>query len=336
MVLVLSVVDFCHTELEGPDRDHGRPAFPGTTGPTFQSAPECILGGMDDDPRRELAEFLKARRTRLRPEDVGLEPGPRRRVSGLRREEIALLAGVSSDYYQRMEQGRDVRPSEQVLEALARALNFSAEESRHLYALAAAARRPVDRRQRRAPEVVPATTLRLLRTMTAPTMVVGRHLDVLAWNPLAGALLGELTALPPPERNMLWLLLQPGADLTCPDRASTVGELTAMLRTAVASDPNHPRALSLVGELAVNSDEFRTLWGRHDIEETTRGRMRIIHPLVGELNLDWDAYRLPGASPGLMIVAYTAEENSPDSERLQLLARLVDTPSPAAVPVEQS
>ncbi|SDT54250.1 helix-turn-helix transcriptional regulator [Actinoplanes derwentensis] len=288
---------------------------------------------MDDDPRRELAEFLKARRTRVRPEDVGLEPGPRRRVSGLRREELALLAGVSADYYQRMEQGRDVRPSEQVLDALARALNFSAEETRHLHTLATAARKPVPRPRRRTPETVLPTTLRLLRTMTAPAVVVGRHLDVLAWNPLAGALLGDLSPLPPSARNMLWLLLQPGADLTCPDRAATVGELTAMLRTAVAADPGHPRALELVGELAVHSTEFRTLWARHDIEETTRGRMRVVHPLVGELHLDWDAYRLPGAAPAPMIVAYTAEEGSPDSERLRLLAQLVDTPAPAAVPV---
>jgi transcriptional regulator with XRE-family HTH domain len=287
-----------------------------------------ILGRMDD-PRRELAEFLKARRKRVRPQDVGLESGPRRRVPGLRREELALLAGVSADYYQRMEQGREVRPSDQVLDALARALKFSAEETRHLHLLAAAARKPA-RRRSRTPEVVPPTTLRLLRTMTSPALVVGRHLDVLAWNPLAAALLGDLTDLPQPARNMLWLLLQPGADLACPDRAATVGELTAMLRTTVAADPGHPRAVELVGELAVHSVEFRTLWGRHDIEETTRGRMRVVHPLVGELTLDWDAYRLPGTAPGPMIVAYTAEEGSPDSERLQLLARLVDTPAPEA------
>ena len=286
---------------------------------------------MTDDPRRELADFLTARRTRVRPEDVGLEPGPRRKVPGLRREELALLAGVSSDYYQRMEQGRDVRPSEQVLDALARALNFSAEETRHLHALAAAARTPA-RRRSRAPEVVPPTTLRLLRATTAPALVVSRYLDVLAWNPLAGALLGDPGAAPRRERNMLWLLLRPGADLTCPDRAATVGELTAMLRTAVAADPGHPRALELVGELAVHSLEFRTLWGRHDIEEATRGRMRVVHPLVGELALDWDAYRLPGAAPGPMIVAYTAEEGSPDAERLQLLARLVDTPEASSRP----
>lgn len=294
-----------------------------------------ILGRMDDGPRRELAEFLKARRTRIRPQDVGLEAGPRRRIAGLRREELALLAGVSADYYQRMEQGRDVRPSEQVLDALARALTFSVEETRHLHTLAAAARKPA-RRRPHPPEVVPPTTLRLLRTMTTPAVVVGRHLDVLACNPLGAALIGDLTTVPRAARNMLWLLLQPDADLTCPDRAATVGELTAMLRTSVAADPGHPRAVELVGELAVHSAEFRTLWGRHDIEETTRGRMRVLHPLVGELSLDWDAYRLPGTTPGPMIVAYTAEEGSPDSERLQLLAQLIDPPTPATAPAGRS
>jgi transcriptional regulator with XRE-family HTH domain len=303
-------------------------SFLGQPDPPSVSPPPRILAGMKDDPRRELAEFLKARRTRVRPEEVGLEAGPRRRVTGLRREELALLAGVSSDYYQRIEQGRDVRPSEQVLDALARALTFSAEETRHLHRLAAAARKPSRRPRQHAPERVPPTTLRLLGTMTGPTLVVGQHLDVLAANPLADAVLGDLTDLPQPERNLLWLLCQPSADLTCPDRAATVGELTAMLRTAVAADPSHPRAVELVGRLAVHSAEFRTLWGRHDIEETTRGRMRVIHPMVGEMNLDWDAYRLPGTSPGPMIVAFTAPEGGADSERLQLLARLIDTPAP--------
>ncbi|SOE66236.1 Helix-turn-helix domain-containing protein [Streptomyces sp. OV198] len=281
------------------------------------------------DPRRELGEFLRTRRTRLRPEDVGLEPGPRRRVAGLRREELALLAGVSSDYYQRMEQGRDVRPSEQVLDALARALDFSAEETRHLHSLAAAARTPAGRPRHHAPEEVPPTTLRLLRTMTSPSVVVGRFLDVLAWNPLAGALLGELTQRPRSERNLLSLLLHPEADRTCPDRAATVAELVAMLRTQVAAEPGHPRAVELVGELAVRSDEFAGLWARHDVAETTRGRMRVRHPLIGELNLDWDAYPMPDAT-GPVLIAFTAEEGGPDAERLQLLAGLLVAPGPAA------
>jgi len=255
----------------------------------------------------------------VRPQDVGLEPGPRRRVAGLRREELALLAGVSTDYYQRMEQGRDVRPSEQVLDALARALDFSAEESRHLHGLAAAARTRTRPPREDAPEVVPPTTLRLLRTMTAPAMVVGRFLDVLAWSPLAGFLLGEFEHLP---RNLLSLLLRPEADQACPERAATVAELTGMLRRQVSADPGHPRAVALVGELVVRSDEFAALWARHDVEETTRGRMRVNHPLVGELNLDWDAYPMPGAT-GPMLVVYTAEEGGPDAERLRLLAGLL-------------
>ncbi|MFI5936978.1 helix-turn-helix transcriptional regulator [Actinoplanes sp. NPDC051494] len=274
---------------------------------------------MADDPRRDLAEFLKARRTRLSPADVGLEPGPRRRVAGLRREELALLAGVSSDYYQRMEQGRDVRPSEQVLDALARALRFSAEETRHLHTLAAAARKPTRRAPQRGPGTVPPTTMRLLHSISGPAAVISAYLDLIAWNEPCAALFGDLTALPRPQRNMLAMLLAPGADLTCPDRAATVGEMTAMLRTAVAADPGHPRAVELVGALAVHSVEFRTLWGRHDIEETTRGRMRLLHPVAGELNLDWDAYRLPGVTPGPMIVAWTAPEGSPD---VQLLASI--------------
>lgn len=289
---------------------------------------------MADDPRRALAEFLRTRRTRLRPQDVGLEPGPRRRVAGLRREELALLAGVSADYYQRMEQGRDVRPSDQVLDALARALNFSAEESRHLHSLAAAARTPARPPRRYPPEQVPETTLRLLRTITSPALVVGRFLDVLAGNPLAGALLGEFTQQPPAERNLLWLLLRPEADQACPQRAATVAELTAMLRAQVAAAPGHPRAAELVGQLAVHSDEFATLWARHDVEATTRGRMRVNHPLVGQLNLDWDAYPIPG-TPGPVLVVYTAPDGSPDAERLQLLSGLLNTSDPSPTPTRQ-
>lgn len=286
---------------------------------------------MTEDPRRELAEFLRTRRTRVRPEDVGLEPGSRRRVAGLRREELALLAGVSTDYYQRMEQGRDVRPSDQVLDALARALDFSPEESRHLHSLAAAARTPARPSRTYAPEAVPSTTLRLLHTTTSPALVIGRFLDVLAWNPLGGALLGEFLRLPEDERNLLALLLHPEADRACPERAATVAELTAMLRAQVAAEPGHPRAVELVGELAVRSDEFAALWARHDVEVATRGQMRVFHSLVGELNLDWDAYPMPGA-PGPVLMVYTAPEGSVEQERLQLLASLMDTLDPPSTP----
>jgi hypothetical protein len=108
-----------------------------------------------------------------------------------------------------------------------------------------------------------------------------------------------------------------------------------MLRAQVAAQPSHPRAVELVGELAVRSDEFATLWARHDVEETTRGRMRVNHPLVGQLNLDWDAYPMPGAS-GPVLIVYTAPDGSPDAERLQLLAGLLDTPAPTSMPIQQT
>jgi MmyB-like transcription regulator ligand binding domain/Helix-turn-helix domain len=274
------------------------------------------------DSRQELAEFLKTRRTRVRPEDLGLEPGPRRRVAGLRREELALLAGVSTDYYQRMEQGRDVRPSGQVLDAIARALRFTPEEARHLHNLAAAASTPMRPPPRYGPEEVPPTTLRLLATMSGPALVAGRFLDVLAWNPLAGALLGDFTRLPVPERNLLFLFLHPQADQTCPNRRATVAELTAMLRAQVAAEPGHPRAEELIARLTVSSAEFAQLWSRHDVGDATRGQMRVNHPLVGELNLDWDAYPMPGA-PGPVLIVYTAPDGSPDARRLQRLADLL-------------
>src|SRR5690348_14124800 len=172
---------------------------------------------MADDPRRELADFLRTRRTRLRPQDVGLEPGPRRRIAGLRREELALLAGVSTDYYQRMEQGRDVRPSDDVLDAIARALALSDAETRHLHRLARLARRPVAKPSRhRPPEQVPESVRRLLRALQTPALVVGRHLDLLDWNPLAAALLSGLDD-PGAERNALLALFRdPEAQQRCP------------------------------------------------------------------------------------------------------------------------
>jgi hypothetical protein len=163
----------------------------------------------------------------------------------------------------------------------------------------------------------------LLHTTASPALVVGRFLDVLAWNALGGALLGHFTRQPQRERNLLALFLHPGADRGCPNRAATVAELIGMLRTQVAADPGHPRAVELVGELAVRSDEFAARWALHDVEEPTRGQMRLNHPQVGELNLDWDAYPIPG-TPGPALMVCTAAEGSPDAERLQLLAGLLD------------
>lgn len=272
---------------------------------------------------RELGDFLRARRDRLHPRDVGLEPGGRRKVTGLRREELALLAGLSTDYYQQMEQGREVRPSDQVLDALAGALGLDDEERRHLFALAHAARRPALERVGRAPERVPDSTRRLLRVLDTPAVVLGRHLDLLAWNPMAEALLGEPGDYPPERLNMLLLLFDDRLNSAgrCADWESQALDYIGMMRAAVAADPTHPRATAIVGELSIRSAEFRQLWARHDVRESVSGAKTFRVPEVGDIDLDWDSYPLPG-NPGPVLLVFTAEPGTPDADRLQLLASL--------------
>ena len=271
---------------------------------------------------RELGDFLRAKRSRLRPQDVGLEPGGRRKVAGLRREELALLAGLSTDYYQRMEQGREVRPSDEVLDAIASALGLDDAESRHLFTLAWAARRPAPTPGRRGPETVPETTRRLLEVLDTPALVLGRHLDVLAYNRLAVALLGDPGAVPADRLNMLTLIFSdPESPLLCADWEDMAVQYIGMMRAAVATDPAHPRATTIIGRLSIESAEFRRLWARHDVTEEVHGTKTFGHPEVGGITLDWDTYPLPG-SPGPVLLVYTAEPGSPSAERLQLLASL--------------
>ncbi|MGW6795980.1 helix-turn-helix transcriptional regulator [Streptomyces chartreusis] len=270
---------------------------------------------------RELGAFLRARRSRLRPQDVGLEPGGRRKVPGLRREELALLAGLSTDYYQRMEQGREVRPSDDLLDALASALHLDGEERRHLFALADAVRRGVPE-PRDDPEEVPAATRHLLQTMNTPAFVLSRHLDALAWNPLAEALLGHPAATQPAQRNLLVaLFLSPEVRSRCAHWESSAVQYIGMLRAAVAADPSHPRGTAIVGELSIRSADFRRLWDQYDVHSPVQG-VKVFHrPEIGEITLDWAAYPLPG-SPGPILLVYTAEPGSADADRLQLLGAL--------------
>ena len=272
---------------------------------------------------RELGDFLRARRSRLHPRDVGLEPGGRRKVTGLRREELALLAGLSTDYYQRMEQGREVRPSDDVLDALADALGLDDEERRHLFTLARAARRPMPARVDRDPERVPESTRRLLRVMSTPAVVIGRHLDLLAWNTMAEALLGDPHDYPSDRLNLLLLMFDDALidERPCPHWERQALDYIGMMRAAVATDPSHPRATAIVGELSIRSAEFRRLWARHDVRESVSGTKSFRNPEVGDVTLDWDSYPLPG-SPGPVMLVYTAEPGSVDADRLQLLASL--------------
>ncbi|GAA3721324.1 helix-turn-helix transcriptional regulator [Streptomyces tremellae] len=277
---------------------------------------------------RELGDFLRARRGRLHPRDVGLEPGGRRKVTGLRREELALLAGLSTDYYQRMEQGREVRPSDRVLDALADALVLGEEERRYLFTLAHAARRPEPARVERGPEWVPESTRRLLRVMDTPAVVLGRHLDLLAWNPMAEALLGSPDAHPSHPLNMLMLMFDDTltGERSCPDWEQQALEYVGMMRAAVATDPTHPRATAIVGELSIRSAAFRRMWARHDVGTSVSGTKTFRAPGVGDLVLDWDTYPLPGA-PGPVMLVWTAEPGSADADRLRLLASLHATRS---------
>ncbi|SEQ94192.1 helix-turn-helix transcriptional regulator [Lentzea albida] len=270
---------------------------------------------------RELGIFLRARRNRLRPQDVGLEPGGRRKVAGLRREELALLAGLSTDYYQRMEQGREVRPSDDLLDALATALKLDEEERRHLFALADAVRRGAPE-VRGDEEVVPDATRHLLHSLSTPAYVLGRHLDVLAWNDMAEALLGDPSDAQPPQRNMLMaLFLDPEVRFRCAHWESTAVEYLGMLRATVAADPSHPRGTAIVGELSIRSTDFRRLWDRYDVRAPVQGTKTFRHREIGEITLDWATYPLPGG-PGPVLMVYTAEPGTAEAEKLALLGVL--------------
>jgi transcriptional regulator with XRE-family HTH domain len=279
---------------------------------------------------RELGDFLRSRRERTSPEDLGLEPGPRRKVDGLRREEVALLAGLSTDYYQRLEQGRNVRPSDAVLDSIADSLELDEIERRHMLMLARATRQPAAP-ARRSAERVPASTARLLPLMGVPAVVLSSHLDVLAWNPLAAELLGDPEDYLPERRNFLAALFDDdGARLRCEGWESTALDYIGMLRAAVAADPDHLRAVAVVGELSIRSPEFRRLWARHDVRENVHGAKVIRHPRLGDIDMEWDAYPLPG-NPGPVMVVYTPLPGVAE-DQVQLLGTLgeIDASRPPA------
>ena len=250
---------------------------------------------------RELGAFLRARREQTRPEDLGLEPGSRRRVAGLRREEVAALAGLSTDYYQRLEQGRNARPSDAVLDAIADALELDDVERDHMNRLARAVRHPRPR-ARRTPDRLPRSSRLLLEATNLPAFVVSQHLDVLAWNTLAAELLGDPNDAQPEDRNVLMTLFHDDAPLRFSDCEAMAKDYIGMLRAAVARDPDHPRAIAVVGALSVRSAEFRRLWARHDVRYRINGGKTIHHPQIGAIDIEWDAYPVPGTQYASLIV----------------------------------
>ncbi|MFI5935480.1 helix-turn-helix domain-containing protein [Actinoplanes sp. NPDC051494] len=269
----------------------------------------------DDDTNR-LGAYLKARRDLISPERAGIQPGIRRRVRGLRREEVALLAGISADYYLRLERGRDKNPSPQVLDALARVLLLDDVECRYLHDLAAARPRARPRRRR---EHVPARLHQLLAALGVPAFVEGRAFDVLASNALAVALSPRLR---PGENRLRSMLLDPEEREFHADWERATEGFVAAFRRSVGDGADDERVMQLVGELSLASARFRTLWARHDVRELRGGTTTVRHPVVGELVLHRD--KLP--ADGLILVVYYPDAGSGSAEKLRLLASLTAAP----------
>jgi transcriptional regulator with XRE-family HTH domain len=271
------------------------------------------------DPRAELSEFLRTRRARLKPEDVGLPDfGRHRRVPGLRREELAQLAGMSVAYYTRLEQGNGRNVSAEVLDAIARALRLSDAEHAHLTHMA----KP---KQKKKPAVraqqMRATLRTLLEAMDGvPAVVVGRRSDILAWNRMAAAVFGDWSELPAQEQNWARMVfLRPEYRDLFVDWEQKAIDVVALLRMDAGSHPDDTRLSALVGELSVKSEEFRQLWATHDVKEKCHGIQRLRHPLVGELDLRFESFHLADDHEQ-WLGTYHAEPDSPSAEALRLLA----------------
>jgi transcriptional regulator with XRE-family HTH domain len=270
--------------------------------------------------REDLREFLRSRRARVAPEDVGLDPGPGpRRVPGLRREELARLAGVSVDYYTRLEQGRDINVSTDVLQAIAEALRLAEDERNHLFDLA----RPTRARRRSAAspsQRVRPGMLVLLESLSIPAFVVGRRSDVLASNRLARSLICDFEALPLAERNHArWVFLDPVARERYLDWRVVARETVASLRMDAGRHPDDPQLAALIGELTMRSPDFAEWWADHDVKVLSHGTKRYHHPIVGDLTISYEALPVPDAVDQTLFI-YTAEPGSTSEQALQLLA----------------
>jgi transcriptional regulator with XRE-family HTH domain len=270
-------------------------------------------------PKAELGEFLKSRRDRLRPEDVGLPSGGQRRVPGLRREELAMLAGVSVDYYVRLEQGRDLTPSESVLDALARALRLDDTERAHLIALARPPRIPFTTPDAGSTTEVRPSVQMLLDGLDQPAFVLGRRMDILATNRMARALLTDFDARPPRERNHArWIFLDPATRELYVDWPVVARENVAILRHDAAQHPDDPELRELIGELSMASPEFRTWWAEHDVAVRNSGTKRYRHPVVGDMKIHFEAMRL--ADEDQLLFIYSVEPGTPSQDAMRLLA----------------
>lgn len=274
------------------------------------------------DQQPELGRFLRARRAAVSPTDLGLPVGSgHRRTPGLRREELAALAGVSIDYYIRLERGKENRPSPSVLEALARALRLDQEETQYLRDLAAqAARGGVPGPRPATSRTVRPTVKLMLETLRPnPAYVVSRTNDILAGNPGGLALLPGIADWPARQRNTIrYTFLHPAARTLWPDWEVKARKCVAHLRAVAGTDPDAPDLLAVVGELVVKSPEFSRMWERYDVRRVGHGQKTFLHPDVGTLTLAHELMEIE-RTDGQRIVVYTAEPGTPDHDAMVLL-----------------
>jgi transcriptional regulator with XRE-family HTH domain len=260
-----------------------------------------------------LGAYLRARRELVTPEQAGIPDVGVRRVPGLRREEVAMLAGISADYYLRLERGRDRNPSLQVLESLARVLHLDDEHVAHLRTLVAEAPR---QRRRRARETPPPGALKLLESLVQPAFIEGPYFDVLASNSLARALSPGLAVGGNQLRD---LFLDEDQQSLHPDWRDVTECFVANLRQVVGNAVDDPRLVELTEELSLASPRFRQLWARHEVRGQRGTPMRLAHPQVGELTLNRERLEINGAE-GMMLVVFHADPGSSDADKLALLA----------------
>lgn len=267
--------------------------------------------------KRELGTFLRSRRERLRPEDVGLASGPRRRTPGLRREEVAVLAHISTEYYVRLEQGRAPRPSGEVLAGIAVALRLTDAESDHLHVLAGTAPTRTGLHRR---DVRPSILTLLERLPQTAGFVTSATFEVLAWNDLAAALMEDFGQVPPRERNLARraFLRPPNTMYGVSDAAEFRHHVVMQLRSTLARYPADPAVTGLVEELRDGSPEFARRWERHDVQTAPMLTKTFHHPVVGDVTVDCDSLALTDRDQHLVL--YTAAAGSRDAEALALLS----------------
>jgi transcriptional regulator with XRE-family HTH domain len=287
------------------------------------------------DATNDIAEFLTSRRERVTPEQVGLPSWGPRRVKGLRREEVASLAGVSVEYYKRLERGNASGVSDGVLEALARALQLDDAECAHLFDLARAANPVVPRRRRPTQQLVRPAVLRILDSMSAPAIVRNSRVDYLAANPLGRALYAPVfDSREQPSNSARFTFLDPAAQEFYVDWERIAKDLVAHLRSEAGRNP-YDRGLSdLVGELSTRSQEFRTWWAAHNVRYHRSGTKRLHHAVVGELELDYEVMDV-SADDGVTISVYSAEPGSRSEQALDLLSSWTAAPERSPTTVDE-